>query len=352
MRYAGCVGGWLFLAWALMAAPIRAADGPPPLPVPHANNAVAAVTVAGRTYVMSATGLMPGKTHADTSRALYIHEQGAPGWRRLPPLPVKQGRLAATAQAAAGTFYLFGGYSVAPDGSEVSTPEVFAIEPLSGKVTRRADMPLPVDDTVSFTYRDRFIYLVSGWHDDGNVAAVQVYDTRTDTWQRATDYPGTPVFGHAGGAAGGRIVIADGVAVLGEKEGRRTFGLVGEVWLGTIAPGDATRIDWRKGPPHPGAPLYRMAAARHPDAAMVIFAGGSPNSYNFDGIGYDGAPSPASDRVMAFDFNAMAWRKMPSKPIASMDHRGLISLGGRLWTIGGMLSGQTVTGRVLPLGGR
>ena len=46
----------------------------------------------------------------------------------------------------------------------------------------RTAMPVPVDDAVAVTYADRFIYLISGWHDLGNVNLVQRYDTETDTW--------------------------------------------------------------------------------------------------------------------------------------------------------------------------
>lgn len=48
-------------------------------------------------------------------------------------------------------------------------------------------MPVPVDDSVSLTYQDRYIYLVSGWHKDDNVLNVQMYDSQTDIWVPATD---------------------------------------------------------------------------------------------------------------------------------------------------------------------
>ena len=39
-------------------------------------------------------------------------------------------------------------------------------------------MPVPVDDSVALSYKERYIYLISGWHNDGNVNLVQVYDTK------------------------------------------------------------------------------------------------------------------------------------------------------------------------------
>jgi hypothetical protein len=41
-------------------------------------------------------------------------------------------------------------------------------------------MPVPVDDDISLPYQSRYIYLISGWHNDGNVNLVQLYDTKTN----------------------------------------------------------------------------------------------------------------------------------------------------------------------------
>ena len=51
---------------------------------------------------------------------------------------------------------------------------------------------MPVEDAVLLVYLDRYIYLVSGWHDLGNVNLVQVLDTANGTWQQATPWPGAP----------------------------------------------------------------------------------------------------------------------------------------------------------------
>ncbi len=322
----------------------------PPLGIPHANNAVSDLKVNGKTYLFSFMGLTEGKTWRDTSKRAFMFVEGGNEWRRLPDLPVKEGRLAASAQSAGGKVYIFGGYTVAEDGSEKSTPEVFEFDPRTLKYARLADMPTPVDDMTTFAYQNRYIYLVSGWHDNGNVNLVQIYDTKTDKWTRGTDYPGTPVFGHAGGIVGNRFVIADGVAVIGKTEkGARIFDTVNEGWMGTIDSEDHTKITYRRLPQLPGKGHYRMAGAGDAVRNQVIFAGGTSTAYNYDGIGYDGTPAKASRHVFAWDFGKNNWTLLNQKPNATMDHRGMVKIDGKWFTIGGLDENREVAGDILPV---
>jgi len=304
---------------------------------------VAGVMVGDAPYLYSFSGLGEGKTASDIHSNAYkvnVVEQWSTD---LPPLPGGKNRLASIAATVSGKIYILGGYTVDPEGTEVSTPEVFAFDPITETYTARAPIPVPVDDSVALTYLDRYIYLVSGWHDEGNVADVQVFDTETNSWFAATPYPGPPVFGHAGGIVGNRFVIADGVAVKGHNEdGSRIFGATEEAFLGTIDPEDPGRIDWRELPPHPGNPLYRMAATGDASRTMIVFAGGSDNPYNYNGLGYNGVPSNPSASVFGFDIVLKEWRVFGNKPDATMDHRGLVQFGKRFYTLGGMGEDQTV----------
>ncbi|NVJ96597.1 MAG: galactose oxidase [Alphaproteobacteria bacterium] len=331
----------------LVAANAWASDVPD-LPEPHANNAVASIMLDGKQLLFSFTGLRSGKTWRDTSKAAFMYVEGSDGWLKLPDLPVDKGRLAATTEAVGGTVYYFGGYTVAEDGAEVSTPENFAFDPKAMTYRRIADMPVPTDDAVSFVYQDRYIYLVSGWHNTGNIRDVQVYDTAENKWFKATDYPGSPVFGHAGGIVGNRFVIADGVAVVGhDAEGRRQFDTVNEGWMGTIDPENPAKITYRRLPQLPGRGHYRMGGAGDRAGNRVLFVGGTPTAYNYNGIGYSSTPADAKKHVFGWDFTRDNWVAYADKPMDSMDHRGLIKWGGTWITIGGMLDGQVVTGAVL-----
>ena len=307
------------------------------LPEPHANNAIAvAAGPDGETALYSFYGLKSGKTHGDVSKQAFRCVVSARRCDEIAGPPVAKGRLASVAVTLQERVYIFGGYTVAEDGTEISTPEVFAFNPQTEEYQRRADMPTPVDDAVAFSYADRYVYLVSGWHNDGNVADVQVFDSREDRWFAATPYPGAPVFGHAGGAVGGKVVIADGVAVVGEKDGRRQFGEVDEVWIGELDPDNPAIIAWRAAPAHPFGPLYRMAATGDAEHNRIVFAGGGDNPYNYNGVGYNGVPAKPSDVIFAFDLGAEEWRKLGRLPTPSMDHRGLLIDGDNFFIIGGL----------------
>ena len=79
----------------------------------------------------------------------------------------------------------------------------------------------------------------------------------------------------------------------------------------------------------------------------MIFAGGSSNPYNFNGIGYDGEPSEPSSLVFAYDPASGAWSVLGRRPVATMDHRGLLEAGEYFYTVGGMGTGQIVSDQVL-----
>ena len=322
---------------------------PGPLPESLTNNAVAEFTYEGVQYVMSFMGLGSGKGHEDISRKAWLWRSDTAAWESFPDVPVEQGRLAAVAVGLHDRVLLFGGYTVAPDGTEKSTPEVFIINPLDGSYNRRADMPVPVDDAVAFAYANRYIYLVSGWHDEGNVSHVQVYDSWEDSWAMADAFPGTPVFGHAGGIVGQAFLIVGGVGVLGKKDGKRQFGAINQAWLGEIDPENPQRISWSELPLLDETAQYRMAATGDEASGLVLFAGGSRRPYNFNGIGYDGLPAEPEASVFAWDMTTAQWLRFPeTSRTATMDHRGLLKIeDAGFITIGGMMAGQVVTRAVV-----
>jgi N-acetylneuraminic acid mutarotase len=316
------------------------------LPIPVANNAVAGLEVDGTPHLFSFSGLGAGKTRTDITSAAFSIDLSTGAVTKLADVPAGKARLASIAVGLFDRIFIFGGYSVGEDGGEVSTPEVYAFNPVDGSYQRRADMPTPVDDTVAFAYANRYIYLVSGWHNDDNVSDVQVLDTWEDRWFAATEYPGTPVFGHAGGIVGDTIIVADGVGVVQNAGGRRGFAIVNDAYKGTINPEDPADITWEAVLPHPGAPLYRMAATGSESQGLVVFAGGSDHPYNYNGIGYNREPSEPSARVFAFDPTTDSWVEFADKPLATMDHRGLLEVDGVFYTVGGMVGGRTVTNRI------
>lgn len=312
----------------------------PDLPEPVSNNAVTASDNGSASRVFSMLGIGASKLYNSITNAAYAFNAGSGGWSGLPAIP-GLGRLAATAQSVAGNVYLFGGYTVSSEGAEHTIPNLDIFSSKTGSWSRGADIPIPVDDSVSGVYENRYIYLISGWSESDNVDRVQVYDTATNTWMQATPISGRPVFGHAGSILGNRIIYCDGVY---RNSGR--FEASHDCWLGSIDPGDLKRIVWSQLPDHPGTARYRIAAGADVPRGKVWFVGGTDNPYNYNGIGYDGRPSEPSSFAFAWDMPAATWQILTKSAPASMDHRGLIITGQSLITIGGMETGQRVTDHV------
>lgn len=313
------------------------------LPEPVTNNAVA--YHPPRQTIYSFAGLGAAKDWQSVHAKAYKCDVSQSVCESIAPLPDSIGRLAATAQILGDTIYIFGGYSVGEDGSEISTPEVWAFDVISETYTRKTDMPVPVDDTVSIAYQNRYIYLISGWHKDDNVVNVQMYDAHTDTWSPATDWPGTPVFGHAGGSVGEVMVVCDGVQIIPAQTtaGKRTFTDISACWRGDVDTDTPTKITWRKLSQLPGKGNYRMAATGWAEQNMILFAGGTDNPYNYNGIGYDKVPSVPQAHIWAYDITTDDYVLLKDKPSATMDHRALMPLGGnRFATLGGMGKDQKV----------
>jgi hypothetical protein len=88
-----------------------------------------------------------------------------------------------------------------------------------------------------------------------------------------------------------------------------------------------------------------------PDRKQSVFVAGTGRPYNFNGIGYDGKPAEPSNRAFAWDHGAGQWIHYPDYVrLPTMDHRGLIDLGGgRLVTLGGLGPGQRVLADVTSL---
>lgn len=320
----------------------------PDLPEPVANNAVVAVTAQNQTYLLSFMGLGRGKDYKDVHNHAYRLKVGDAQWQKAAPVPSSltlKGRLASVAVTVKDKAYLFGGYTVAQDHSEISSPDNFAYNVLKDRYTKIAATPVPTDDAVALVYQERYIYLISGWHNDGNVNLVQVYDTQTDTWRQASPFLGKPVFGHAGGIVGDTMVVCDGVAVIPRPSARRTFAAETACYQGKVSQTDVTRIDWRTLSHPTGTARYRMAAAGHSGQQQILFYGGSDNPYNYNGVGYDGKPSEPDGHLWTFDLKTQTWQVKPTAK-QTMDHRGLLVLGDKLLVLGGMGPKQTVLAAV------
>lgn len=312
------------------------------LPEAVSNNAVAVASVGGELTLFSFNGLGAGKTYQDIHGKAFSVNLKTKKVNPIASLPDGLGRLASIAVTLNNRILVIGGYTVAKDHTEISTSQVFEYFPLENKYQKISDMPVPVDDTVAFIYQQRYVYLVSGWHDTGNVNLVQVFDSKEMRWFNATPFPGAPVFGHAGGIVGNKFLIVDGVKVNRVVDGKREYGPSNENWYAEIDKNDPSVILWKQIPKHPFEPLYRMASIGLANSQQVVFAGGSDNPYNYNGIGYDGVASKPSSKIFSFDFKKFRWQSHGLLASPSMDHRGLLMADDSAYIVGGMGKEQKV----------
>jgi N-acetylneuraminic acid mutarotase len=313
----------------------------PPLPVPVTNAAVASGSIDGVQWIFAALGVDSTKRWPGITRRVHAWSSDTRQWRRLPDVPGPEGRLAASAQIVRGRLFLLGGYTVDSAGHERSLANVDIYDPREREWRRGADIPVAIDDAVVGVYHDSLLYVVSGWHDTNSVQTVQLYDVVRDAWFATTPIPGPGVFGHSGAVSGNTIVFVDGVV---KQNGPVKYRLIPQVWIGTIDRKQPTTITWRPGPAHPGAAVYRAASGVC--GKRIVFAGGTENPYNYNGIGYDGHPSEPGARVVAFDIRRGVWEEGPALSTPSMDHRGLAMVGDTAWIVGGMRSRQVVSASV------
>lgn len=338
------------------STPSFAFDEHSSMPEAVANNAVAKVNVDGRSYAISFMGLGEGKTWKDVHNKVWALDLASGKWSQKTSVPSSlplKGRLASIAVGMQDKAYLFGGYTVAEDHTEISSPDNFIYDLKSDTYTKIAPTPVPTDDAVALVYQNQFIYLISGWHNDGNVNLVQVYDVKTNQWRQASPFLGEPVFGHAGGIVDDKLVVCDGVRVEAQPLKRRTFSAVSACYFGIVNKDDPYKIDWQSMPHPTGKGLYRMASSGvtlSNGQTGVLFAGGSDNPYNYNGVGYNGVPSTPSETLWFFDVNKLAWQFAHYTP-KTMDHRGLLvsDSGEKGWVIGGMGDNQKVLDSVVAI---
>ncbi|WP_445945325.1 Kelch repeat-containing protein [Shewanella sp.] len=352
----------------------------PNLPQAVSNNAVALIKENDNSYLVSFMGLGANKGYQDVHNHAWSLALSADGtssradndWQALADVPYiapLSGRLASVAIGIKDSAYIFGGYTVAEDHQELSTADNYRFNIQDLRYQRIADMPVAVDDSAAASYQDRYIYLFGGWHQDGNVNLVQVYDTHTDTWSQASPIPAPAVFGQAVGMFANQLVLCDGVKIKVNLRQKRNYQASPVCLFGEISPDNHQRIAWQLIPhysiasslavtrqnEHKSLPSasaqahYRMAATAtsFKDSGQIIFMGGSSNPYNYNGIGYNGKPSEASNQQYSFDLKTKRWLKPIKLEQASMDHRGLICHNNQLLRIGGMTEDQQVSDKVL-----
>jgi N-acetylneuraminic acid mutarotase len=322
---------------------LGAAEGSkfPSMPAAVSGNAVA--SLKGGFELFSMMGVGPKRTWDDVTNKVYVMTLAQTRWHQGQPVPGVAGRLGASAAGAKSQIVLMGGYVVDAQGDEITVPDV-NVYIGERRWYRGKDIPVPVDQAVVGVAHDRFVYLIGGRSSTGPVNNAQVYDVEKDTWTQATPFPGTPVFGLAGGVADGSIVIVDG-AKAGPAAGPR-YVASGECWLGKIDKKDPYKIEWSKLPAHPGPARFAIAGGGSDRDHRIFFSGGTATPHDYKGVAYDGQPTEGCTFTFAYDVHHGRWETISDDSDDPRADSHILDTTVGPVVVGGMAKDLAVTARV------
>ncbi|MGE5107973.1 MAG: Kelch repeat-containing protein [Sphingobacteriales bacterium] len=331
----------LFLILTFLAVRLTADAQTLFLPEPVTNNSVAAVTVKGKTVVYSFYGLDSSKKWSGVHKKVFKINIDSKNAKYIGEVPDSAGRIASSASTIKNKIYVVGGYTVYADRKEKSSAQIFIFDPQKENFTKAADLLFPIDDHIQSVWRDSLLFIITGWNDSNNISAVQVYNPFTNQWKLATPVPDereAKVFGGCG------IIIKDTIYYLGGAAYEKLYPPVNILYKGIIDPNNPYKIKWIRWGEFTLPYRYRSSAFYA--GRKIYFFGGSNETYNYDGISYQGKkPVNPNSTVLIYDlFNQKFSLKEIPVNMQRMDLRNIVSAGRNKWVIaGGMKINQRVS---------
>ena len=332
----------LALVHILTAQPVLTAVGT--LPEAVSNNALCEGYVNNVPYLFSFGGIDSTKKYSGIHLRSFRYNLRTGESSRIPDLPDTRGKIASAASSLGDIIYIMGGYHVFSNGSERSSCKVHRYDTANNVfLADGKDIPKAIDDHVQVVWRDSLIFLITGWSNTANVPNVQIYNPSTDTWLTGTSVPNNHDY-KSFGASG--AILKDTIYYFGGAKSVGNFSIQNQLRKGIIDPNDPTNISWSVSTPEPITNGYRMASTVV--GHEVHWIGGSQQTYNYDGIAYNGSGGVApSNRDLFFKnghWNTNIVHELP------MDLRGIASINDSTkYLAGGMLSNQRVTNKVYKL---
>ena len=317
------------------------------MPMKISNNSVVEAFPNGQPFVYSFGGIDSTKVFSGITNKSFKYNVTTNIWYTIPNLPDPMTKIAAAASYVNGKIYIIGGYTVFANGNEVSSNKIHIFDPVADTfLANGVNIPVPIDDHVQCAYKDSLIYVVSGWSNTTNVKNVQIYDTYLNTWTQATQVPFNEyrIFGATGSILGDTIYYFGGASRIGN------FPATNILRKGAINPLNPTQITWSFSRPDLSVYSYRSASSIIND--KLVWFGGSSNTYNYNGIAYNGAGGvPPSNWTISYNPTLDSLETAsPMFGQIPMDLRGLASINDSVkYIVGGMENNQQVTNKTLRL---
>ena len=313
------------------------------LPQPSTNHVLASGIADGNQFVYLFGGIDSTKSPVGISSKSMRYNVTTNMWEVISDLPFGLPRIAAGASTIKNKIYIAGGYHVYENLSEESLNKLHIFDPeTNGFLADGADIPLAIDDHVQAVWRDSLLFIVTGWSNTSNVSNVQIYNPSTNTWMEGTPVPNNTSY-KAFGASG--AIVGDTIYYAGGAVGNNFIG-TNKFRKGIINQNNPTEITWLLEADNPGNTGYRMGAIELENS--IYWLGGGENTYNFDGIAYDGSGGVAPlERIMEYNTVTKVWNEGLGAPYGIMDIRGLAPIDDQRFIVaGGMGFDQEVVSDV------
>jgi N-acetylneuraminic acid mutarotase len=314
------------------------------IPEAVSNNAVCEGFIDGKPYVFSFGGIDNSKIYSGIHLRSYRYDIENNTSIEIPSLPDTLGKIASSASRVGDFIYIIGGYHVRENETELSSNKVHRYDIINNQfIADGQDIPVPIDDQVQLVYKDSLIYVVTGWSNNRNVPDVQIYNPALDAWTAGTDLVNNQAY-FAFGSSGS--IVEDSIYFFGGANGS-DFDPQFRMRKGIIDPDNPTQIEWSISSPDWMKTGYRMASTSIDNT--IYWIGGSSNTYNFDGIAYDGSGgvSPTNEIIYNTTDKFTQPFEEVSLPEIPMDLRGIANVSPtKKYILGGMLADQEVTNKV------
>lgn len=330
----------IFLALLIWEVNLSAQQILAPLPEPVSNHGIATVNLNGKSYVYTFGGIGSGLNFSDIHKRCYKYDVEKNEWNQVSDLPNGPGRIAPSASVINGLIYVIGGYQVFANGQEKSLNKVHIYDPVNDEwLEDGPNIPVAIDDQVQLTYKDSLIFVITGWSDVTNVTNVQIYDPVHKMWTEGTPVPSSSAYRVFGGSG---VIVGDSIYYVGGARAIGRFPISPYLKKGFINPMDPTDIQWSI-VENENASLYRPGITEYKGDILTI--GGATNTYNYDGIAYDGTGGVAPlSEIRRYTPTSSTWQKHVMSIPATMDLRGVAKIDdNNIIVAGGMGQDQEVS---------
>ena len=311
------------------------------LPEAITNNAVSEGFIDGKHYAFTFAGLDSTKEYTGIHLRSYKYDIDREVWERIADLPDSLGKIASAASRIKDTIYIIGGYHVFKDHSERSSNKVHRYDVVNNRFLEDGiPIPTPIDDQVQAVWRDKLIYVVTGWSDKENMPNVQIYDPKKNSWSQGTQVPNNHTY-KSFGASG--TIIGDTIFYFGGASMGKHYPIQNILRKGIINSKNPTEIEWSHAILDSTIVGYRMAATSVNNAPHWI--GGSTITYNYNPIAYNGSGGVNSSNRDLFYKNGEFKQNFSNK--FPMDLRGIAEINDSTKIIvGGIEENQRVSNKV------